>query len=75
VGGKTEPVTETPRGHGSGKAGLAILRNAGIDVDIMGASDVEGQATTEQKRILDKRNDTLQKALADVDKQLDIKKS
>jgi hypothetical protein len=72
--GKSERVTEVPGGKGGGKAGLAILRQAGIDVDVISESDVKGDATTRQSELLERRNKALQKALVEVDDKLNIKK-
>ncbi len=74
TGGKKEPVTEVPGTHGAGKAGLAILRSAGISIESMSESDVEGAGDAEQKRRLALRKSRLEKALADVDEKLKIKK-
>jgi hypothetical protein len=73
-GDKKERVTDVARGKDAGKAGLAILRNAGIDIQILSQEDVEGKGNVQERERLRMRNEKLQTALAEVDQKLNIKK-
>jgi hypothetical protein len=73
-GDRKERVTDVSRGKAAGKAGLAILRNAGINVQVLSQEDVEGKSNAEARERLQMRNEKLQRALAEVDRKLEIKK-
>jgi hypothetical protein len=73
-GAAQERVTEVPGTYDAGKAGLAILRDAQIPVEVMTEGDVSGKASAEQRRLLELRNKRLREALDEVDTKLKIKK-
>nr|MDT0658153.1 hypothetical protein [Micromonospora sp. DSM 115978] len=73
-GSKKERVTEVPGTYDAGRAGLAILRGAGIDVEVLGEDDVAGRGNAEQRKLLENRNERLRKAIDEVDEKLKIKK-
>jgi hypothetical protein len=69
VGNQQEPVTEAS-GYDVGKAGLAILRNSGIDVEVLGEDEVQGAGSQRERDRLELRNKRLSEALNDVDQKL-----
>ncbi len=72
-GGKRERVTETS-GKDAGKAGIAILRSAGVTVEVLEQDDAKGKASAEQKERLKLRNEKLKAAIAEVEEKLKVKK-
>ncbi|MEV0425874.1 hypothetical protein [Micromonospora sp. NPDC050495] len=73
-GNRSERVTEVSGTYNAGKAGVAILRDAGIEVDVLDEDDVRGRGTPEQRTILERRNTRLKAALDEVDEKLKVRK-
>jgi hypothetical protein len=70
TGGQQGPATSVRGGSETGKASLGILRNAGIEVQGLAESDIEGDLDAQRKARLQARNDALAKALAQVEAEL-----
>jgi len=73
-GNKRERITEVSGTKDAGKAGLAILRDAGIAVDVMAQDDVKGKGNAEKRERLKLRNEKLKTALDEVEQKLKVKK-
>jgi hypothetical protein len=73
-GDQRERVTEVAGGRDAGKAGLAILRSAGVQISVLSQEDVEeksaDKAKKKDKARLEMRNDRLDTALKEVDAEL-----
>ncbi|GAB3805285.1 phage tail protein [Micromonospora zhanjiangensis] len=73
-GDRSERVTEVSGTYNAGKAGIAILKDAGIEVDVLDQHDVQGKGSAEQRNILERRNTRLKAALDEVDEKLKVRK-
>ena len=58
---------EVSGGKDTGKAGLAILRKAGVTIEVLEQDDVEGSGNKAKRERLERRNETLEKALKEVE--------
>jgi hypothetical protein len=70
TGGAEGPATTIKGGKDTGRASLGILRNAGIVVQGLTESDIEGDLDAQRKARLQARNDALAKALNEVEAEL-----
>jgi hypothetical protein len=70
TGGQQGPATTIRGGTETGKASLGILRNAGIVVQGLAESDIEGDLDAQRKARLKARNDALAKVLSEVEAEL-----
>jgi hypothetical protein len=73
-GGQRERITEVSGTKGAGKAGLAILRDAGIAVEVMSQDDVKGKGDAEEKECLKLRREKLKTALGEVEEKIQVTK-